>query len=761
MYKKKGLLLLVLCGVLALTSTTLLVLKASSEETSENGKINLPSFYETTNYFPSNKYTSEETMKKVDNQYEITANDTKILSNAYGTYYVNKEDLSIKFEDISGYIHNTSVNQNDPDGNRLLNTTNYNIARSAVNVYYYDYKNNNMTMQTESMFTSNASELKAFTLLDNGFDATYFYGQSGIELTMNVRIDGNTFTIAIPDEKIIEHYASAEDKDYRLGALSVYSYFGGVNGDQIDGYNFVPDGVGALIRYKPVSETPYNDYTKAVYGSNRAKMTTSSLTQDTADIHMPVFGYVHGVNQHGMVANIAEGAEYASIIATQSGTRFPFYRVYPEFVYRCSYLQPMSSSGNSISLIQSDRDHFDIAIRYEFLKDENANYVGMANAYRKYLLENQLMTEKVRSYENIPLRVDTIGQEVTEGVFFNKKIQMTTFKESQEIIESLKEMNIENIVSVYKGYTNKGVTWSAPVYQKIDSSLGKIGNLDLTSSYFYMNPITASARQSGYNTSKDIAKKINTQLITDTIFNDSKYYLNPESTQKIALKNAEKLREKYGIENLAIDDLGSLLYSSYSGNKSSRSDAKVIYQETIDTLDQNVALYAANDYMFSRMDKNFDYSMFSSQYLAFDDTVPFTSIVMAKNIELYSTYVNFFSNARDDLLRMIDYQVYPSFLLTKEASSKLDETALNYIYASKYDDLKEAVNVYYHFVNDALKEVINATLIQREVVQDGVVINTYDNGKQIIINYLNEETIVAGSIVPSKSYLVIGGETYE
>ena len=108
---------------------------------------------------------------------------------------------------------------------------------------------------------------------------------------------------------------------------------------------------------------------------------------------------------------------------------------------------------------------------------------------------------------------------------------------------------------------------------------------------------------------------------------------------------------------------------------------------------------------------------------------------------------------------MIDYDVYPSFLLTNKASSNLDNTPLNYIYASRYDDFKDAVNVYYNFVNNALKHVINATIEKREIITNGVVKVTYSNGVSIIINYHNYDyDLDANNTIKAKNYLLIGGD---
>ena len=104
---------------------------------------------------------------------------------------------------------------------------------------------------------------------------------------------------------------------------------------------------------------------------------------------------------------------------------------------------------------------------------------------------------------------------------------------------------------------------------------------------------------------------------------------------------------------------------------------------------------------------------------------------------------------------MVDYNVYPSFLLTYESSSLLEETALQYIYCSQFSNLEDAVYVYYDFVNKALKDVVGATIENREVLQEGVVQVTYSNGKKIIVNYQNHDVIINNEVVEKKGYKVI------
>ena len=57
--------------------------------------------------------------------------------------------------------------------------------------------------------------------------------------------------------------------------------------------------------------------------------------------------------------------------------------------------------------------------------------------------------------------------------------------------------------------------------------------------------------------------------------------------------------------------------------------------------------------------------MYSSQYLQFTDTVPFLAIALRGELDLFGANANFYAYARDELLRLIDYGIYPSLLLLK------------------------------------------------------------------------------------------------
>ena len=774
MFKAKKILLGALIGTLALSSTMII----ASANTKEEGSINLPSFYNTTDYFKSNKHTNYSANSNGDNNQPLEDGDKLFKETSKGKFYVNSKDLSFKFVTNDGKVHSSKISKNNADGterqrlhNGKLRKIDDTIIYRANSPVYIQYRNANLenplSLQEKSFISfdlDNFIEVQEakfdYVPNANGFEAYVTYPKLGFEFTLQVTFGEDDVTVRIPYSSIKEN-----DPNYTLATISFYNYFGAVQkrtvgdttatADNLTGYNFVPDGVGALVRYNDIEQNTPSNYRQRIYGDDDA-MPRATASDPMTSISMPVFGYVHGENYDACLGIVEEGKEFCNIVSDHATQNVPFYKTYPEFVYRETYNQPTNSTGGSIAVIQDSMNEMNASVTYKFLEDDNASYVGMAKAYRNYLEEKKMIHNTERNYSQIPLRVDTIGSEVTEGVMFNKRIMMTTFEEYADMLESLSvEHGINNVVGVYKGYTKDGVSWTSPDYDNIYNKMGSLDSFNsLYNIYFHTDHVHASANQSGYNQNKDLTKSINTQIISVGEGDSTKYVTTPEFTKDKIAKDTKKLAKK-GVKSFALDSIGNVLHSNYGTDATTRSQTISTYQEALAQVDGNVALYSPNDYLLQYTDRNFDYSMYTNQYLIFDDTVPFTSIVQSGSIELFSTYINFFGNVRDDLLRMVDYNVYPSFLLTKESSAKLDDTALQYIYCSQYDNLEEAVNVYYNFVNESLKQVAGQSIENREIVSEGVSKVTYSNGKTIYVNYTNVDVTVDGIEVPKKGHKVI------
>ena len=150
----------------------------------------------------------------------------------------------------------------------------------------------------------------------------------------------------------------------------------------------------------------------------------------------------------------------------------------------------------------------------------------------------------------------------------------------------------------------------------------------------------------------------------------------------------------------------------------------------------------------------------TSQYVYETDTVPFLQMVLNGTMEVYAPYANFSFYSTTDQLRMIDYNIMPSFVLTKQPSYLLASTTSSDYYSTEFEQYEKLVTEIYKKVNDPLSQVIGYKWTSRKVLDNGVIANIYEkdgNKKTIIINYTDEKVSVSGTDVEKKSAAVIEG----
>lgn len=170
------------------------------------------------------------------------------------------------------------------------------------------------------------------------------------------------------------------------------------------------------------------------------------------------------------------------------------------------------------------------------------------------------------------------------------------------------------------------------------------------------------------------------------------------------------------------------------------------------------SFYSPNQYLWKYTNQYLNIPMYSSKYMLETETVPFLQIVLKGYVDYFAPPSNFNANSVDEVLRMIDYGAYPSFYLTNEDPVKLIDTESNWLYTSQYLVWKNEIIKEYMIINKALKDVKNATLEDRKIITDGVVVNTYSNGISIIINYTDKTYNYNNVLMSAKDFAVVRGK---
>ena len=103
----------------------------------------------------------------------------------------------------------------------------------------------------------------------------------------------------------------------------------------------------------------------------------------------------------------------------------------------------------------------------------------------------------------------------------------------------------------------------------------------------------------------------------------------------------------------------------------------------------------------------------------------------------------------------------PSFFLSKEPSYYLADTVSSDLYSTEFAQYEALIGSIYNSVNKVLSKVSGYEWTDRTVLEDGVILNTYQNGqdmKYVVINYTDHTVSWQGNEIGGLSAEVISGE---
>ncbi len=686
----------------------------------------------------------------------------KVAESSKYNLYMCEDDLSLVVEDkVTGAYMESSPSYDDGANNKTWKA----YLSSALVLTYIS--GNTDTKQADLV---KDQVTKKITYTDTGFDAEVFWTKYQFGMTLQVELTEEGLKATVPDESIIER------SDTYIGTIAIYPCMGVSYKDDEAGYIFIPDGNGALI-YLEDNEDRFNTgYSAMIYGDDVGftESTVAHLLWDRYEmlndqnlVLAPVYGIAHTEQEIAYLAIVEDGAERASIEAAPNGVSVQYNRAYAKFVMRRRYTQPTSnnSTSGSFHLVEADRTHSDLTMRFLFLSGEDANYCGMANAYRNYLLDNgELIAQDDNSYRT---RIDFLGTEREEFLIGTKAVTMTTVDDIYEIYGDLETAGVTDIFSVYKGW-QKGGLWDIPITKyKADGNIG--GTKALTqliqdasekgiSLYLYNEALRINPDEQ--NATFNVVKKINKKRYEESTYKevyDTFIYLTPTRSNDLLKKFVDSYT-KQGVSNLAIAGISNTLFSyTYSNVVYSRHNTADTYENAVAQVAENTNLVLEQPfaYLWGNTDAFLDMPVYTSEYLYEDESVPFLSIVLKGIMPVYSDYVNFEANKEEFFLKLIETGTYPSFYITKENSADLIYTNSSDIYSSQYDVYRDEI-IEYATELKAVNEIIgSANIVKHEIYDNGVREVVYSNGVTVYLNYNNAAQVQNGVSIDAMSYKVV------
>jgi hypothetical protein len=593
-----------------------------------------------------------------------------------------------------------------------------------------------------------------------------------LTVVIDYLLDGKDLVVRVPVKDIVS------DSRHPVSDLMLTPYL--LSGDIYDkGYLFVPDGSGGIINFNS-GNTNASVLSIPIYGADILK-NSHFYTEQFIQSTLPVVGIVK--NDTAILGIIEEGAELATVNANISGRMDEFNKINVKFNLLYMEKMPLTVGfGNVMPKYANTGYKGNITMRYKVLEGENASYTGMAKAYKSYLKQKGVL-KKNPVPENSPLFVDMIASVPVEknfmGIPYTTYKSMTSFSQAKNILESLKDGGIKDIVLQYTDWANGGQRNTPLTRVNVIRSIGGKKGLSEFISYtkkegieFFpeIKPLTTYSTQ-GIRENRAIARLINNKKATLPSFNIAtrqtnrtrEWLISPdylkEYTDKI-LKGTGKLN----IENLAVANAGSLLYGDYNNkHQLLRSDALPLFNSALDTLSQKRKLLFSNgnSYAFAYASYIEDLPTYSSGRRIIDYTVPFVQMVLENDVPYSMEAFNNGSmqDIKTYLLKAIETKSNLKWIFTNE-----DESGFAGAYLSRnfnmqpyfqvsFKHWKDKIDEYYSEYNTFYQKVKDAEVKNHVVYSDDLVKVEYTNGVKVYINYGSMTQTVDGQTVSPLSYI--------
>ena len=469
----------------------------------------------------------------------------------------------------------------------------------------------------------------------------------------------------------------------------------------------------------------------------------------------------------GFVAVIEDGESLAEIATYHAGslsdynTIMTYFNPRPKDSYDIS--DSISVTTSSKWTVVSNRKYTgDYRIRYIMLTDDSiaeeneipkhfsASWLGMATAYRDYLVKAGTLTRIKESEvtKDVPLYIEAFGAlKVTEQILtFPVSVMkpLTTFQDIVTMYNDLSEAGIKNINFKMVGFANGGMFATVPYKLKWEKAVSKqMKFADLLS---YSKELTEKDKDAhlglypdfdflyvnnqksfdGLWLKRDAIKTIDNRYTSRRVYSATmqKYVsyfqlaISPSMFSRFTDKFLSNFT-KFDVTGISVGTMGTDLNSDFDEDDPyNREDNKGYTIEAFSRIAEavpSVMTDGGNSYTWAYVDHIVDAYLDSSRYVKASNAVPFLGVVLHGFIQFAGAPMNMEGNTSYSILKTIENGAGVYFVLSYQNTAELKENAmLSQYYSIRYDIWKDDVVSLYTTVNDALHDVQTKLIINHE-----------------------------------------------
>jgi hypothetical protein len=151
--------------------------------------------------------------------------------------------------------------------------------------------------------------------------------------------------------------------------------------------------------------------------------------------------------------------------------------------------------------------------------------------------------------------------------------------------------------------------------------------------------------------------------------------------------------------------------------------------------------------------------MTSSGFTVALNDVPFAQMVLHGLVEFAGEPFNVTQDVQYNILKCLEQGagVYARFM--HEEDSVFQGTFFLDLYSMNYKNWMDEAKTIYSEVNSVIGDVQNQFIVMHETLDENVYRTTYENGKQVIVNYNTDAYTIEelGVTIGARDYVVMGG----
>jgi hypothetical protein len=331
-----------------------------------------------------------------------------------------------------------------------------------------------------------------------------------------------------------------------------------------------------------------------------------------------------------------------------------------------------------------------------------ASYVGMAKAYRDYLLEKGDLAKMAEDSSGIPLFIETLGMIKTAEYMFGFPYEgdtaLASFGDVKSMIDELGAEGITNLKFKVNGWINDGLKGTGPTRLKIEKALGgkdgfqdmvdyaKTKNADIFPEMDFAMLFRWKLLD-GLSPKKDLARYMDQMYAHEQKYHFMwQEFIGRRGSMLIAHErsmdmydNAMKEYYNYNVGGFCIASLARELHSNhYKKSLTNRMEAKGYVTDLLQKMyDDHGKLLAdeANAYSFKYLDSIVNVDLDGSRMLQQSEAIPFYGMVVHGSINIAGAPINMSGDLKYDVLKAIENGASPYFVLAYQNSSRLKEAS--------------------------------------------------------------------------------------